>query len=268
MSFFSTVGSLFGWGQGSTRPSARSTTTTFETPSYEDICETRAMLRFLHLPDELILIILDQAEYWPQHTFATNQSQRKKASVEFARDAAATLCLDAGVFNNPTVDPIRKGGEQPKIRALSFEIHSKDQGHTSERTEGTFQTSSWTEVSILRNIDADPSRLPGPRFAERGFTNPSDFHTVVAGEGWSLIKRPAAAEQGAQWGEGDYAWYLQGNRVCAPSPPQGYQVTWYEDGAEVGPEGNEGAGSGLELVSQLQDGDRLLVWARGRVSRP
>jgi len=78
--------------------------------------------------------------------------------------------------------------------------------------------------------------------------------------GWSLVKRPESALQGPQDGEGDLAWYLQGNRVAGPKDE--YQIGWTEGGSR----GNQGAGRGEGFVRELKQGDRILVWARAKVS--
>jgi hypothetical protein len=254
MSFLSTVGSLFGWFQGSSQPS-----THFTIPSYADVCQARALLKTLNLPTELVLQILDHAEYWPQHAFVTSPEQPKRAIAAGQANSHACLCLDAGIFNNPTADAIRKGGEKPKIQSIIFEIVSHDQGWTSERTQGTFATSSWLEVSILRTDNADNSRVPSPSFVNTRFKDPSEFHQSVSRRGWYLVQRPQAAQQGPQGGEGDLAWYLQGNRVAAQSGE--YCVVWAQDCIED----DEGAGTGEGFLKELRDGDRMLVWARAKV---
>lgn len=70
---------------------------------------------------------------------------------------------------------------------------------------------------------------------------------------------------------GTHAWYLQGNQVArATSLFEGemvkrYRVIW---GCKANPrwEGNEGAGRGEGFVDSLREGDRILVWARAKVS--
>ncbi|KAF2827604.1 hypothetical protein CC86DRAFT_369698 [Ophiobolus disseminans] len=259
MSFLSSVGSLFGWFPGHSQPSGDFT------PSYNDVCQARAILKTLDLPTELVLQILDHSEYWPQHIFVTSPDQPTVAQAAGFQSSEACLCLDAGIFNNPAVDPIRKGGEIPKIHSIEFEVVSKDQGWTSENTHNTYSTSSWLETSIMRTDNPDNMRLPSPSThlfgqssAVQTFEDPSDFHSWVADRGWYLVKRPESAEQGPQGGEGDFAWYLQGNRVAAGR--DGYKVVWARDGVE----GNEGAGTGKGFLEELKEGDRLLVWARAK----
>lgn len=53
--------------------------------------------------------------------------------------------------------------------------------------------------------------------------------------------------------------YLQGNRVAAGKSE--YRVVW----GEAGNEGNEGAGQGQGFFDELQEGDRIIVWARAKV---
>lgn len=247
-SFLSSVGSLFGWHQApASQPS-----TTFTTPTYADVCQARALLKTLNIPTELVLQILDYADYYPQHTFVTSPEHPKHAQAKWSNgNVDACLCLDAGIFNNTTADPIRKGGEVPKIKSLTFEIDSHDQGWTSERTQGTYQTSSWLEVSVLRTDGSDVSRVPSPSFVNQHFRDPGQFHDSLRDRDWYLVRKP-------QGGERDFAWYLQGNKVAAQKGH--YSVTWAQDGAE----GNEGAGSGEGLLKEVRDGDRLLVWARAQ----
>lgn len=63
--------------------------------------------------------------------------------------------------------------------------------------------------------------------------------------------------------EGDFAWYLQGNRV-AEENPKPYRILWAADRFE----GNVGAGSGAGFVQNLKEGDELLIWARAKVTYP
>jgi hypothetical protein len=252
MSLLSTVGSFFGWNQAS--PS------TWSAPSYEDVCQARIHLKALNLPIELVLQILDYAEYWPQHKIAANLQRPIVASARGIPKTHAALCLDAGVFDNATVHAIHRGGEIPKIKAIGFYMVSRDQGWTSmENTRGTYNTSSWLEVSIMRSMNDDYTHPPTTRDENTVFFSPFDFHNDVLGDGWALVKRPESAQQGPQGGEGDFAWYLQGHRVAVGWSE--YRVRW----AEHRVEGNEGAGSGAGFLQELKDGDRVLVWARAKV---
>jgi hypothetical protein len=255
-SLFSAARYLFSFFQ---TPSQSSPSTPF-TPTYSSVCHARALLKTLNLPTELVLQILEHAQYWPHHTYTTAFDRPKIASAQGGRTSHAVLCLDAAIFSNPVISRMRDCGENPKIKRLDFEVVSRDQGWTSEDTVGTFATSSWLEVSILRRAHGNAAPTPIPRLAHMNWmSNPSGFCTAVFESGWKLVKRPQAAEQGPQDGEGDFAWYLQGNRVAAKHGE--YCVTWAVDGWE----GNEGAGRGDGFLEELREGDRVLVWARAKV---
>jgi hypothetical protein len=229
------------------------------TPTYDDICNARALLKSLKLPTELVLSILDYAEYWPIHEISGGGAQ---AAARGNTPSAATLCLSINVFDTPAVTDALACGEHAKIKRIEFNVRSRDQGWTSERTQGTFSTSSWTEVSILRDASNLNSRLPSPRLVNTWISSPQDYHTNMVGRGWSLVRRPESALQGPQGGEGDYAWFLQGNRVARPDSEE-YRIVWTDEGRE---EGNEGSGSGEGFLQALRDEDRILIWARAKVS--
>ncbi|KAJ8115593.1 hypothetical protein OPT61_g2803 [Boeremia exigua] len=227
---------------------------------YKHVVQMRALLRALGLPTELALEILDHAEYWPTRRFSTEAGKTVKVAATMFRSSVAGLCLDIDVFNDPVVDSLRKGGERVRIKAIEFHIRSRDQGWTSEPTEGTFSTSSWLETSILRGVEDRNTELPPSCWLSSVFRSPQDFQRHVTQHGWQLLSRPEDAEQGPQGGEEGLAWYLQGNRVATRGRTQEYDVLWTHDDFK----GNEGCGRGETYLSQLEDGDRLLVWARAK----
>jgi hypothetical protein len=251
-SFLSAIGRLLGFVQDE-RPTSE------YTPKYEDVCQARAYLKTLDLPTELVLQILEYAQYWPQYEVTLNFGRPKIAAAEAGRPSHATLCLNRDIMDHHTVDTVRKHGETPKIKSVAFDMVSRDQAWTSESTHGTFSTSSWLEVSILRRVGGNDAPSTGPRFSNTWFNNPSDLHHGVSGQGWTLVERPESAKQGPQDGEGDLAWYLQGNRVAVGIDE--YRVVWTENDKE----GNEGAGSGEGFLQELKEGDQVLVWARAKV---
>jgi hypothetical protein len=74
--------------------------------------------------------------------------------------------------------------------------------------------------------------------------------------------------------EGQFAWYLQGNRVArgvstfsGEMVPR-YTIVWSsESNPNPRSEGNEGSGDGQGFVDSLQQGDWIVIWARAKVSR-
>lgn len=257
MSFLSSVASLIpslGWLFGS-QPTGPFV------PTYKDVCRARALLKALKLPTEIVLQILDHAHYWPVSETKTQFHKPCIASAGPIFSSSAALCFEANIFDNASLKDILRSGERFKIKGVEFTIASGDQGWTSENTHGTFSTSSWLEVSILRNATVDIDSMHLMNLSRPWTSSPLDFHNGVVDRGLLLVKRPESAMQGPQDGEGDLAWYLQGNRVAAGNNE--YRVRWNEEGCE----GNEGAGTGEGFLQELQDGDRLLVWARAKVSR-
>lgn len=232
--------------------------------SYDDVCSTRALLKSLNLPTEIVLQILDFTYYWPSYEFrSSDTSSPVTAASKYrnGRSAGAAVILELPLYENSVVASIRRGGEAAKIKKIEFRITSRDQGWTSENTRGTYATSSWSEVSILRDESGSGASPPGPRIANAQVFSPADWKTVRPETPWRFIQRPESALQGPQGGEGDLAWYLQGNQVAAAA--QEYRVVWSEEGYE----GNEGAGRGEGFIEALRDGDYLVVWARSKVKK-
>ncbi|KAF3005175.1 hypothetical protein E8E13_010653 [Curvularia kusanoi] len=212
--FFRLIPSLYSW---LTKPSPPGPWKL----SYEDVLEARAILGSLKLPTELALQVLDHAEYWPSLTFSSPQNPHGssiKAAATHTATSAATLCLAADILTPefyPALESVISHGETPRVKAIEFSIVSRDQGWTSEPTRGTFSTSSWLEVSLLRGWRPD-ARSPAGSNAQRVgvdtslppscwlpsvFESPKAFQTHIVSNGWRLIERPEEAEQGPQGGE-------------------------------------------------------------------
>ncbi|KAL5431948.1 hypothetical protein PMIN07_008807 [Paraphaeosphaeria minitans] len=225
--------------------------------SYADICVTRAMLKTLGLPTKLVLEILAHAQYEPVVEFAS--SHRAVAEALMGAATSAYVCLPAEVASRNTIRRISGPNVRLKVKEIRFDVKSKDQGWTSENTTGTFNTSSWLEVSIFR---------PGPQFSSLGdlpfwtreYDNPQELQEQLSPTGHKLVDaRPGIASVGAQGGEPPLAWYLQGNKV-AERHHIDYQIVW----APGRSEGNQGAGQGDGFFGVLQEDDSVLVLARAK----
>ncbi|KAG9195938.1 hypothetical protein G6011_01059 [Alternaria panax] len=267
-------------------------------PRRRDVHRTRALLYYrLGLPNELVLDILDKARYWVQVVHENDQTE-VLLDEEFSHEFSAAQPLLRIVIDRPAV--ARR--ETPKLREMEFLIVSHDQGWTTENTIGTYMTSSWFEVSIVRPLSLPDGRDPqlvalendmvADSFDEHEYPQ-SNIHTVIddmcGNLGFRNAPRPAPTTEPQRLHcdemhamtflhndpsrpmgvEGQHAWYLQGNEVArAISVFEGdyirrYRVVW---GCKDNPtwEGNEGAGRGEDFIDSLQHGDWICVWARAK----
>jgi hypothetical protein len=179
-----------------------------------------------------------------------------------------------------------------------------DQGWTTENTAGTYQTSSWFEVSILRparhkefsiicpTIESQVKRLC--RSSKNYRSVCAAAHAMFPADGLQLLQRPSVEmepqrlhcneminvhpkeelPEGMQphsAKEGEFAWYLQGNEVARGKSifddemVRRYNIIWGRE-SDARWAGNEGSGRGERFVDSLQEGDWIVVWARAKVS--
>ncbi|KAF2111927.1 hypothetical protein BDV96DRAFT_580876 [Lophiotrema nucula] len=238
-------------------------------PTPTDVRLTRAALALLGLPNELTLLILDFAHYWVE---VTHECIDHYVVVnEWSLDSSgAHLYLSA---NLPQSDP-RYPDEEIRIKEIAWTIVSHDQGWTTDHTEGTYQTSSWFEVSIVRH------NTPGNPTEFDQYTH-QDLYVVGEavhwGDGWKIVPRPSEniefqrlhSPALQRYEEGKYAWWLQGNKVAKGTSVfeddmvKRYRVLWGCEG-NVALDGNEGAGGGEDFIKSLQKGDIIVVWARAK----
>jgi hypothetical protein len=228
-------------------------------PTYADVCVTRAILKSRGLPTEIVLEILVWAEYEPIREFTSTQTCTVSAS-----NMSAGRCLTAGVLTPDTIRSLSARRSTIKVKEVEFVFSSRDQGWTTEGTEGTFNTSSWLEVSILRPMPnfQRPNGQRQQKYSPMFFQSPVIRQSTLMQYGETLVERPEEAQRGCQGGEGAFAWYLQGNRVASQGRCEEYRVVWGVDHHE----GNEGAGDGLGFLEALREGDEIVVWARAKVS--
>ncbi|KAF2704124.1 hypothetical protein K504DRAFT_462716 [Pleomassaria siparia CBS 279.74] len=226
------------------------------TPSYADVRVARAILKTLKLPTELTLDILDRARYWPTREFGGYAASAQAG----ARIIGLVNVMSPGIGRELGANK----DEVPKIKEIEFNIKSRDQGWTSQGTEGTYNTSSWLEVFILRPRALDEGThdlAPDLVGRNRLYPNIKDFQDTAYKYGWHLISRPPSPEQDPQ-SEEEFAWHLQANKV-ASRDTRPYNIVWAEDGHT----GNEGSGNGEGFVKILQEGDQVVVLGRAKVCR-
>jgi hypothetical protein len=113
------------------------------TPAYADVCAARATLKSLKLPTELVLQILDHARYWPSYEF-----KGSKVSAE----NGASISLLENIYDRANVFGSLATNEALKVKEIEFEIRSRDQGWTSEGTEGMLHLPASIHMVPKRNI--------------------------------------------------------------------------------------------------------------------
>lgn len=248
-------------------------------PEGRDTRHVRGILSSLGLPMELVLLVLDHARYW------TRRATERDAELKI-RDWNHSLDHSSAVVNHSHQVFLHPNsyGETPKVRRITFDILSHDQGWTTEPTKGTYKTSSWFEVSIVRGSRDTPRHEAKGTF----FTDVEGARNHIWGS--HFVQRPSLALEEQRkhcaemikvtrptWnsereipGEGTHAWYLQGNEVSDVPPglkfyARQYRVRWGCAANSVC-EGNDGAGNGEGFLDGLQDGDWIVLWARAKVS--
>jgi len=176
-----------------------------------------------------------------------------------------------------------------------------DQSWTTEGTKGTYDTSSWFEVSILT-----PKRLRRSGMILSSYHDQRDAfhinrdvypnvetatHAMFPGNELQVVSRPSSETEPQRMHcneminitkdssnpeidavkEGEHAWYLQSNEVARGASifdgemVRRYTVVW---GSKFNPRwvGNEGTGSGEGFVDAIKKDDWIVVWARAKVS--
>lgn len=257
-------------------------------PTLHDIHHARSILVSLRLPNELALCILDQAHYWLELETESREHVILVDGTWSLDYSAAYPYLYVPAYQRPYIPHL-------KIREVAFTIVSHDQGWTTEDTQGTYQTSSWFEVSIIRPKRGSTPQLhrlqPGLRRLRemnvRGETVDSvgAASNIMHPSGMAdLVRRPASvmepqrlhcpemmAVKSESVKEGEYAWYLQGNEVAREKSVfegemvKRYHVTWGCKEHPV-PSPDKGVGSGDGFIDTLEQNDFICVWARAKVS--
>ncbi|KAF2128587.1 hypothetical protein P153DRAFT_367701 [Dothidotthia symphoricarpi CBS 119687] len=261
------------------------------TPRREDVYSVRAILMSFRLPNELVLDILDQARYWTEASYSVTDHRALLDEAWTLDYSAASAYLVAPAFHYEIIR--LKSGPKPessKIREIEFTIVSHDQGWTTEDTAGSYNSSSWFEISILRSSYPTYLRTPPEPAKSNIYTA---FYQYRRSNSINLVRRPSAdiepqrlhcpemtkitcpAEEDIydesleDRNEGEHAWYLQSNKVAkGVSVFEGemikrYHIVW---GCKANPvwTGNEGTGRGADFLDTLKQHDWICVWARAK----
>ncbi|OCL08037.1 hypothetical protein AOQ84DRAFT_222279 [Glonium stellatum] len=250
----------------------------FYTPTSADTLLVRSFLMQLKLPTELALAIIDFADYYP----VVRGHEATELHV-----AASTHRLNSTAVLYAVTDPIPEdtNGARVRVKNVSFELRSHDQGWGGERGcrasnftisasaflhlwlilprmfygesdpltalhhPGTYSGSyTWFEACILRPIPSlytDPLRLP--------YTfNPQPTAVCLKPVGYMLVPCSTSGR------EETVVWHIQSN-VCADSREMVHRVEWRPgEVQDILP----GRGIGKAFVEKLRPGDRVGVWAR------
>ncbi|KAJ5120550.1 uncharacterized protein N7515_009938 [Penicillium bovifimosum] len=118
-------------------------------PSLSDVLKVRYLLQSERMPEELIDMIIDDAEYWPsiEHTL------REPRVIQKDRDQVllktVPLCYDRNdLEHNPSPTPLPHRGAHP-CRKIVFELSSHDQGGGRSR-ENMYEFSwTWFDTEVI-----------------------------------------------------------------------------------------------------------------------
>ncbi|KAI0672743.1 hypothetical protein C8Q78DRAFT_677041 [Trametes maxima] len=210
----------------------------------------RTILAELGLPAELIFEIMDLAEYYPSvigtsyHPGDVDLILTASGGCPEHRNCAASRCVLTPPL--PPGDP----GETWRVKRVTWNITSHDQGWGGEHP-GTFRGAfSWYEASIVR--PTAPVGSLEDAFIGR-LCEPGDVQGPLEEAGYTLVVRP---------GSDSFAWTVQRNRVAKGAFTK-YQVEWAAtETLDAGDARLNGYGTGDGFIEALRPGDMVALWMR------
>ncbi|TBU35493.1 hypothetical protein BD311DRAFT_4301 [Dichomitus squalens] len=215
----------------------------------EPVRHVRWLLSELGLPMELVLDIMDLAEYYPA-VFAERSDPVRMRSDQHTRGDNCSALL---YLVSPPL-PAGKERESWRMKSVMWHIEGRDQGWGGEQ-QGTFHGSySWYEACILRPINYDPETLEAQSDHLDAILSTHDPHRTTADlvpfaqqQGWTLV--PNAEDR--------YAWHVQSNKVAEAAFGR-YAVEWRAGQSFDTQDAEEhGYGNGTGFLQALRPGDRV-----------
>jgi hypothetical protein len=234
-------------------------------PSMEDVLDVRDLLRRMRpsahgtVPDEIVDMIIDEAEYWPSVVTSLNTTPFM-IGADGDKECLRTppLCFSFNEGGENTSETLLHRGLYP-CRKIIFDISSHDQGWGGDYGhQGTFRGSwTWFDAYII------PSNKKNSADVGKG-----GQESVSTERGEDTTSGPSPMKPFLP-----DSTKLQCNRT-ATKVPTNYHIVWHykdsiqQDSSEAERiEEEEGRGRATldgESVRTMQIGDQLVVWMRAR----
>ncbi|KAI1783985.1 hypothetical protein LXA43DRAFT_902471 [Ganoderma leucocontextum] len=221
------------------------------------VCEVRSILSSFNIPTELVLHIMDIAEYHP--TLRAERSDNVMIEAGWQHDT--DLCWAAKLYI--VSEPLPRAPEDLfwRVKKVSWELEGRDQGWADERKGEYEGACSWYDACIFRPIRTEglenAASLADVDRIYRTFRDPKrgmlEVQELLGSAGWSMVTN------------GDEnVWRLQNNRI-AQSQVERHVFEWSGDHHGIDSDvRNHGSYDVEGFVEALQPGDRIGIWMRAK----
>ncbi|KAI0748515.1 hypothetical protein C8Q80DRAFT_743955 [Daedaleopsis nitida] len=241
----------------------------------------RALLAELGLPAELVLDIMDLAEYYPAVRAERTDIVRMFSDHYKPRDHCSALLY----LVSPPL-PAGRNGEGWRMKSVTWTVEGHNQGWVGHYPGSFTGANSWYEACIFRpshvsgrkgpDVDVDGTELDYLVTHSAWYRTSSDIQAKLGEVGWTLVPN-CNANVGSSGDAPELVWRVQSNRG-AEREFQRHVVEWgpetsatarrrpaaadapgsVEDSEEYG----MGDGDGAGFVDALRPGDRVGLWTR------
>ncbi|TBU63089.1 hypothetical protein BD310DRAFT_917774 [Dichomitus squalens] len=218
--------------------------------------QVRSLLSSLHIPMELVLYIMDIADYHP--TLRAERKDGMHIDAGWYHDTEA--CWAAVLYLISPPIPCYLEDTYCRVKKTLWTLEGHDQGWADER-RGEYQGAcSWYDACIFRRVPGEPRvstslEIISDLWGE--FRNPGtgmlEVQELLKPTGWLLVAN------------GDeLTWRLQNNRI-AERQDHRHVLEWNVDQRGIDPDAKaDGSFAGAGFVQALQPGDRIGIWLRAK----
>ncbi|CDO76437.1 hypothetical protein BN946_scf184781.g14 [Trametes cinnabarina] len=224
-----------------------------------DLRAVRALLAQRGLPAELVLQIIDGAEYYPVVRASLRGPSTLNAQQGCAK-SGGSCAARCRLLSPPLPGP--EPGETWRVRKVVWEIESRDQGWGGE-SPGTFRGAySWYEACIVRpQQEGDDDSPP----TSDGTTDPADERSAALAQWMSTRKKYCSSADALPDLEAVGYTLVPNNSAAAsgssPPPTSGSSSVTASRSAKADV---NGYGSGAGFLEALRPGDRVALWMRAQ----
>ncbi|KAJ5558608.1 hypothetical protein N7535_008825 [Penicillium sp. DV-2018c] len=227
-------------------------------PSLSDVLKVRNLLQSrLSLPEELIDMIMDAAEYWPSIEHALHEPRVIHKDRDQVLLKTVPLCYDQNdLEHNPSPNPLPHRGAHP-CRKIVFDLLSHDQGGGRSR-ENIYQFSwTWFDIEVIHGAHTRNMYVNGCEQEILDNEHGQERKHYTEADALLLPRSNKLQVNGGHVGEAQH-----------------YTIVWdYRD--DLKPDSDEALeieatqGRGCStldgrVVRELEVGDSIALWARAR----